>query len=274
MGLVGLLARPSAALSPRILRRPAPAHRHRPRAGAGAAADRRRRAGVGARRLDPGADRQPARRPAGAAEPHLHLHRPRSQRRPPGLRPAPPSCIWARSSRPGRRRRSIRRPAHPYTQALISAVPVPDPRPRRRAQAHRAHGRRAEPDEPAGRLPLPPALPLCHRTAAAASARPCARSPPAAPSPATSRWSNTPRHSAGTARPDRDCRRARSRRACGGYRRPAARRRTTPWRPPSPPAGRAPRRANAAARRRRPPASGSSRRMPSTPAQISAPSAR
>ena len=44
----------------RVLRRPAPAHRHRPRAGAAAQADRRRRAGVGARRVDPGAGHQPA----------------------------------------------------------------------------------------------------------------------------------------------------------------------------------------------------------------------
>ena len=39
-------------------------------------ADRRRRAGLGPRRLDPGPDRQSPRRPAGAARPDLHLHRP------------------------------------------------------------------------------------------------------------------------------------------------------------------------------------------------------
>ena len=44
-----------------VLRRPAPAHRHRARARAAARARRLRRAGVGARRLDPGADPQPAR---------------------------------------------------------------------------------------------------------------------------------------------------------------------------------------------------------------------
>ena len=60
MRLVELLPDHARPLPARVLRRPAPAHRHRPGAGAGAAADRRRRAGLGARRLDPGADHQPA----------------------------------------------------------------------------------------------------------------------------------------------------------------------------------------------------------------------
>ena len=50
-------------LPARVLRRPAAADRDRPRADHDAEADRRRRAGVGARRLDPGADPQPARGP-------------------------------------------------------------------------------------------------------------------------------------------------------------------------------------------------------------------
>ena len=45
-------------------RRPAPAHRHRARAGARSDVHRLRRAGLGARRVDPGADRQPAAGPA------------------------------------------------------------------------------------------------------------------------------------------------------------------------------------------------------------------
>ena len=52
--------RPHAALSARVLRRAAPAHRHRARAGGVAEADRVRRAGLGAGRVDPGADDQPA----------------------------------------------------------------------------------------------------------------------------------------------------------------------------------------------------------------------
>ena len=60
-----------AALSARVLRRPAPAYRHCPRARGRAEADRLRRAGLGARRLDPLADPQPAARPpaAGSASP-------------------------------------------------------------------------------------------------------------------------------------------------------------------------------------------------------------
>ena len=53
-------SRARAAVSARVLRRPAPAHRDRARARAAAEGHRRRRAGVGARRLDPGADREPA----------------------------------------------------------------------------------------------------------------------------------------------------------------------------------------------------------------------
>ena len=53
-------ARARAALSARVLGRAAAADRHRPRARRRAAVHRRRRAGVGARRLDPGAGDQSA----------------------------------------------------------------------------------------------------------------------------------------------------------------------------------------------------------------------
>ena len=53
-------------------------------------------------------------------------------------------------------------------------------RPAGEARAHRAHRRCAEPDESAGRLPLQPALPLCHRPlpGGAADPAPAARRPP------------------------------------------------------------------------------------------------
>ena len=77
-------------LPARIFRRAAAAHRDRPRAGAVAAADRARRAGLGARRVDPRADPQPAARPPGRDGPQLSVHRPR----PGGGRAYEPRRSW------------------------------------------------------------------------------------------------------------------------------------------------------------------------------------
>ncbi len=73
-GARGPAPRALPALSAHVLRRPAAAHRRRPGADAEAAAGRRRRAGLGARRLDPGAGAQPADGPAAGDGDRLPVH--------------------------------------------------------------------------------------------------------------------------------------------------------------------------------------------------------
>ena len=55
------------------------------------------------------------------------------------------------------------KPIHPYTSALLAAIPIPDPRGEPPARADRRLRRAAQPDQPAERLRLPPALPAGHR---------------------------------------------------------------------------------------------------------------
>ena len=133
------LLRALQPLPARVLRWPAAADRDRPCAGAAAEADRRRRAGLGARRLDPGADRQPARRPPGRVRADLRLRRPRHRRRPPRLRPDRGDAR-RQDRRGGDRRPGLRAPARPLHQD--AARRGPDPRPAREPGPARAPPRR------------------------------------------------------------------------------------------------------------------------------------
>ena len=122
--------------------------RSNPGAGAG-------RAGVRARRLGPGRRRQPAGGPAGPARAGLPVHRARPVRRPAHLRPrrrdVPRQDRRDRHQGQGlRRARCIRTP-----QALLSAAPAADPELETPAGADHPLRRRAQPDQPAVRMPVP-----------------------------------------------------------------------------------------------------------------------
>ena len=144
------------ALPAPVQRRPAPADRPRPRARAAPEVHRRGRAGVRARRLDPVAGAQPARRAEAGVQPDLPLRRPRPRRRRLHLRPRR-GHVPRQDRRAGDLGGALPPAAAPVHDGPALGEPGAGPGPQ--APAGRAPRRRAEPDQPAVRLPLPDPLP-------------------------------------------------------------------------------------------------------------------
>ena len=142
----------------RVLRRAVPAHLDRAGRRHRAEADHLRRAGLRARRVGAGADPQPARGHEGALRAHHRVHRPRPRGR--EERERPRGGHVPRQDVRGRRSPTTMyaNPSHPYTAALLAAIPEPDPddRPRLGEGA-----RRRDPvtGPPAVGLPLPHPVP-------------------------------------------------------------------------------------------------------------------
>ena len=162
-------------LPARVQRRPAPAHRHRPGARAAARVHRRRRAGLGARRVGARPGRQPPPGPPARARPDLPVHRPRPVGRAPHLPPHRDPLLPASWSSSPTTDDIYERTAHPYTEALLSSVPIPDP-PLQRASgsASCCRARSPTPINPPSGLPVPDALPA-RRAAVPRSSRPRSR---------------------------------------------------------------------------------------------------
>ena len=120
--------RSDAQIPARVLRRAAPAPRDRARPCRRAQGDRVRRACLGAGRVGAGAGHQPAHGPAGRVRPVVPVHRARPRRRRAHLPPRR-GDVPRPDRRAGTAPRAVRPPQHPYTEALLSAVPVPDPDP-------------------------------------------------------------------------------------------------------------------------------------------------
>ena len=93
-----------------------------------------------------------------AVRPDLPLHLPRPVGRRAHQRPRRGDVPGADRRARAEPRTSTRTRCHPYTQALLSAVPIPD-RPSVKRQRIILRGGCPEPHRPAGRLPLPHPLP-------------------------------------------------------------------------------------------------------------------
>ena len=174
-----------AALSARILRRPAAAHRHRARARAAAELHRLRRSGLGARRLGAGADHQPAAGSAARAEADLPVHLAQPRGGAAHLEPRRRDV-----SRPHRRGR--RRPTRSSRGRCIPTAAHCWPRSRRPSRCGRSASRCSPRTLPGAgavprRLPLRAALSASSRTACRRVDPRCSTSPTAAPSPAIGR---------------------------------------------------------------------------------------
>ena len=116
--------------------------------------------------------------------PDLRLHRARPRRRPPRLRPDR-GHVPRQARRALAGRGALHAPDHALHRGAALGRARARSRPRREARADRARRRRAEPDQPAERLPLPPALPLRDRDllAGRAAARRLRQRPPRCLSP-------------------------------------------------------------------------------------------
>ena len=161
------------ALPLRVLRRATPTHRHRPRHRPQPEAHRPRRSRLGPRRLhpepDPRAPGEQLRDDLGVA--YLFISHNLSVIR--WLADRTAVMYLGRIVEEGPTERVYTHPAHPYTESLLSAVPVPDP----------AIQRARRPHHPPRRHPRPPAPTVrVHRSA------------PAATTPWTSAPTITPMH--------------------------------------------------------------------------------